>query len=237
MTQNELRRLAEQNISGFNGSGVSFYDGSDDPSLMFPDGINNFAEEDQSGLFYSFTLANVGSAAEARSLAIIPGYFTSASEIKDNAGSAVAAILKEGDVITTTDKVVTCKGKPKSYDEFLAFIKNNPARLLGMKMQVDDDSQLSEDITVRKISPFRSLQDRTISPSIFKNSSQNNSKLVEIPLQDEQLDNQTVMLYTLGAGRTVTFTFFIGAIRNVAGELDAKAKIARKNIGLNRQFS
>ena len=175
---------------------------------------------------YSLTIKNVGTSAEDQTIAIIPAYFSEAAKIKDAAGSAVDAIIKEGTVIATTDKVVTAVGKPKSIDEFLLFVKHNPVRVTGIKMSVDDSAQFSEDILIRKESPLRDLGFTTISPANYKNSQQMNDKIVEIPLPDAQFDNQTSVITKIQAGRTVTITFFFGAIRNEAALLDQDVKMA-----------
>lgn len=130
---------------------------------------------------YTMTIKNVGTAAIDQTIAIIPAYFTDASKIKDAAGAAVAAILKEGNVITTTNAVVTAVGKPKSIDEFLLFVKLNSMRITGIKMNVDDSAQFSEDILIRKESPLRDLGFTTISPANYKNSQQMNDKIRRDP--------------------------------------------------------
>ncbi len=175
---------------------------------------------------FTMTIANVGTAAIDQSIAILPAYFTTASQVKNASGSAVAAIIKEGSVITTTNAVVTAVGKPKSIDEFLAFVKLNPVRITGMKISVDDPAQFNNDFLFRKESPLKDLGFVTKSPANYQNSMQNNNKIVEIPLTDAQFDNQTSVVTTIGAGRTMTITFFIGAIRNEAAMLDAAVKSA-----------
>ena len=175
---------------------------------------------------FTMTIANVGSAAVDQSLALLPAYFTAASQVKNASGAAVAAIIKEGQVITTSNAVVTAVGKPKSIDEFLAFAKLNPFRVTGMKIAVDDPTQFNNDFLFRKESPLKDLGYVTKSPANYANSMQNNPKIVEIPLTDVQFDNQTSVVTTIGAGRTMTITFFIGAIRNDAAILDAQVKTA-----------
>ena len=175
---------------------------------------------------YSLTIKNVGSAAEDQTIAIVPAYFTTAAKVKDATGTAVAAIIKEGTVIATTNKEVTAVGKPKSIDEFLLFVLHNPVRVTGIKMSVDNSAQFSEDILIRKESPLRDLGFMTISPANYKNSQQMNDKIVEIPLPDAQFDNQTSVVTKIQAGRTVTITFFFGAIRNEAALLDQDVKMA-----------
>lgn len=175
---------------------------------------------------FTLVLKNNDSAAEDQTIALLPAYFEDAASVKDGAGAAVDAIIKEGTVIATATKTVTATGKPKSIDEFLKFIKLNPTRITGMKISVDDTEQFGQDILVRKESPFRDLGFKTISPSTYQNSMQNNPKLIEIPLDDMQFDSQTSVVTTIMAGRTMTVTFFIGEIRNEAAILDQNAQLA-----------
>lgn len=103
-------------------------------------------------------------------------------------------------------------------------------RFTGLKMLVNNTDQFEEELCIRKLSPLGDLGYETITPSTYKDSKQTDDKRVEIPLNNFQLDDQTAVLFTLKAARTVTFTFFSGAIRNVAGELNAKASAARANL-------
>jgi hypothetical protein len=177
---------------------------------------------------FTLTVTNTGSSAEDRTIALLPAYFTDKSQVKDSAGAAVAGILCEGLVCGTVvgNNNVQAVGKPKSIDEFLAFIKQNPLRITGLKMKVDNTDQFSEDLLFRKESPFKDLGFVTKSPSNYENSMANNDKIVEIPLTDAQFDNQTSVVTTIKAGRTVTFTFFVGAISNQAAMLDQTVKSA-----------
>jgi len=175
---------------------------------------------------FTMTIVNNGSAAVDQSIALLPAYFTDKTQVKNSAGVAVAAIVAEGQIISTANAVVTATGKPKSINEFLAFVKLNPVRITGMKIKVDDSSQFVNDILFRKESPLKDLGYITKSPANYQNSMQNNDKIVEIPLTDAQFDNQTSVVTTIGAGRTMTITFFIGAIRNEAAMLDAAVKSA-----------
>ena len=231
MNQVELQRRAEKALSSYDG-GV--YDGGNDDLVQFSGAANSFNDEGKKDLNYSMTITNQGTAAEDQVIAICPGYFALAADIKDAQGDAVAGIALDGDIVATAGKEVVGKGSPKKIDEFLAFIKNNPTRFIGMKMLVDDAEQFEEEIYIKKISPFRNLEDRQIIPSHYKDSSQLDDKRVEIPLEDFQLDNQTIVLMKIKAGRRVTINFFAGSILNTAAALDVKAKKAR--LGLSRGF-
>ena len=180
MTQNllsikELEARAMRNIHNYEGNR---------PNVQRNETGRNYAGQSAalaSQTTYSLTIKNVGTAAIDQTIAIIPAYFSDAAKIKDAAGAAVSAIIKEGTVIATTDKVVTAVGKPKSIDEFLLFVKYNPVRVTGIKMGTDDSAQFSEDILIRKESPLRDLGFTTISPANYKNSQQMNDKIRRDP--------------------------------------------------------
>lgn len=221
MSVKNLENRAMRNIRNYEGNRPGFQSLETGRNYNGASAVQAFG-----GLSYTMTVKNVGTSAEDQTIALLPAYFAAAANIKDAAGAAVDAIIKEGTVIATADKVVTANGKPKSIDEFLLFIKNNPCRITGLKIKVDDNSQFAEDILFRKESPFRDLGFKTVSPSNYENSMQNNDKIVEIPLTDAQFDNQTSVVTTIKAGRTVTYTFFIGPIRNEAALLDQDVKLA-----------
>ena len=235
MDKKQIIAMAEQGLSSsFNGyEGVNRqggYNGLSDLGLSFVGGASSFVDETKNGVQYAMTIANLGVAAVDRVLALHPGYLTVAGEITNAAGVAAAAIVSDGVVIATVDATIVCTGKPKPIKQLQAFVNRNPTRFTGLKMLVNNSDQFEEELYVKKLSPFKNMEDQTINPSAFKNSNQTDDKRVEIPLEDFQLDDQTVVVFTLKAGRQVTFTFFAGAIANPAGELNAKAILARTNM-------
>lgn len=242
MKREEILRRAQAGLTSRFDGGLSpyvgapmVYTGKGDKGLSFTGGpAASFADEANNDRQFSMTISNLGTAAEDRVLALHSGYLTTLAEILDSSGTAAAAIVTDGTIISTTDKVVTCSGSPRKIAHLKSFVNSNPTRFTGLKMLVNDSDQFEMPLCVRKLSPFSDLGYTMINPSIYKNSNQQNDKRVEIPLNDFQLDDQTVVVFTLKAGRSVTFTFFGGAIRNNAGELNAKATEARTNLGLNR---
>lgn len=234
MTQKEIQAQAEKNLSssfaGYEGDRRVGYVGQYDLGLSFVGSSSSFVDESKNGIQYSLTVSNLDTAAEDQVLALHPGFLTLAAEITNAAGIACAAIVADGTIIATATKVVTCTGKPKPIKQLQAFVNRNPTRFTGLKMLVNNSDQFEEELYVKKLSPFKNMEDLTINPSAFKNSNQTDDKRVEIPLEDFQLDDQTTVVFTLKAGRSVTFTFFAGAIANSAGELNAKAILARSNM-------
>jgi hypothetical protein len=208
------------------------YVGRNDHAIQFEGNASSFADEGKTGLIFTMTIANIGSAATDRSIALCPGYFGAAADIKDSNGNAVAAIVSEGTIVGAagTNDILSGKGKPKSITEFLGFIKYNPSRFTGLKILVDNSAQFDNIIYVKQNSPFRNLQDMQIYPNTYKDSTQNDDKRVEIPLENFQMDNNTTVTTVISAGRTVTYTWFVGAIKNSAYELASKAATARMNL-------
>jgi hypothetical protein len=228
MTEAQKAALAARNLSPAY-EGQDLYTGAGDVGVQFEGSASSFADEGKTGLIYTMTITNNAANAIDRSLALNPGYFTSASEIKDSNGSAVAAIVAEGTIVGSGVTACTGAGKPKSITEFLGFLKYNPTRFTGVKMLVDDAAQFDNTIYIKQNSPFRNLEDRQVYPNVYKDSTQTDTKRVEIPLEDYQMDNNTTVITTISAGRTVTFSWFVGAIKNAAFELAQKAQIGRAN--------
>lgn len=237
MNKKDILKKAEASLtSNFNGAGAPMsnyvggndYIGLNDDALSFAG--NSFADEANNDRQFSITITNTGASAVDRVLALHSGYLTTLAEILDSAGNAAAAIVTDGTVISTSGAEVVCSGSPRKIAHLKSFVNANPTRFTGLKMLVNDSDQFEYPLCVRKLSPFSDLGYTMINPSIYKNSNQQNDKRVEIPLNDFQLDDQTAVIFTLKAGRSVTFTWFGGAIRNVAGELNAKATKARKTL-------
>lgn len=219
----ELEARAMKNVRNYEGAKAPLvYENGRNYNGMAPRAVAPTPKQ------FSMTITNTGSSAVDRSIAILPAYFTDKSQIKNAVGSAVDGIITEGLVCGTVvgNNNVQATGKPKSIDELLAFAKLNPFRVTGMKLKVDDTDQFSEDILIRKESPLQDLGFITKSPSAYENSLANNDKIVEIPLSDVQFDNQTSVITTIKAGRTMTITFFIGVIANQAAQLDQAVKSA-----------
>jgi hypothetical protein len=241
--QESLRKLS-QNYEGADQFG-GFGQKSVYPGVMpnrfggSPSGID-FIDENQlaEDHVFSFTIQNVGTAAVDRNIALCPGYYTpeQVSLMKDNLGNAVDAIIREGLVIGTTanNNDLNCISQNKPIDELLQFTKFNPTRFTGMKIQCASALQFGQAINVKQCSPFKNLNDKTYLPDSYKNASQYDITRVEIPLDHFQYDNNTLIVWKILKQTSVTITLFGGAILNVAGEFDRKARLARQ--GLNRTF-
>jgi hypothetical protein len=219
--------------------GNAGYTGSGDVSVQFNGGASSFVDENKTGLHYSMTIKNIGANSVDRLIALLPAYLSLAADIKDASGSAVAAVIKEGAEVVGTivgGDALSANGSPKSINEFLGFLKNNPTRFTGLKMKVDDSAQFEENIYIKQMSPFRNLTDDVIVPANYKDSNQTDDKRVEIPLENFQMDSNTIVIMKVLAGRTITMTWFAGAIKNQSYELAVKAAVARQNSGVGRAY-
>lgn len=120
-----------------------------------------------------------------------------------------------------------------SIEDFIAWVQQNPTRLIGMKIEATTSAtQLSQPLVMKKFSPFRQLAETVIRPSTKQNENTFRDKIATIPTPGTQLDGQTQTLYTLNASETVVITFFMGATLNTAKALDNKAAAA---VGRNAQ--
>lgn len=234
MKKEQIIAFAENRLSssfmGYEGDKRPGYVGQYDLGLSFVGNASSFVDETKNSIQYAITISNLGAAAVDRVLALHPGYLTAVGDITNAAGTVCAAIVTDGVIIATADATIVCTGKPKPIAQLQKFVNGNPTRFTGLKMLVNNSDQFEEELYIKKLSPFKNMEDVTINPSSFKNSNQTDDKRVEIPLEDFQLDDQTTVVFTLKAGRSVTFTFFVGAIANKAGELNSKAILARANM-------
>ncbi|MDR1172981.1 MAG: hypothetical protein LBL24_11065 [Bacteroidales bacterium] len=214
-----------------------YYIGFGDQSIDFDgDESTTFADEERlaEGHQFVFTIDNTGSAAVSRRLALCPAYFsdTILDQMTDNKGNAIDAIIKEGIVIgkAADNNALTVESENKTIDELLRFVLFNPTRFIGAKLQCNSNNQFGQSLNIRHCSPFRNLQDKTITPDTYKNSSQFDQTRVEIPLDNFQFDDQTLISWNILPQSRVTVTLYGGAILNKAKELNKKASSARANL-------
>lgn len=226
-----IEELAARNLSNYEGAEYN-YTGYEDTNLQFVGPAqNSFVNESQNALSFSMKFTNTDANAVDR-IALCPGYFTTASLIKDEAGTACAAIVTDGTIIGTANDLNRLVGIAinKPIQEFLDFVKRNPTRVIGIKMLVDNATQFDSVIYVKQNSPFRNLQDSTINPNTFKDETNNDPLRVSIPTQNLQFDDQSTVTTKILAGRTVTYSLYIGGIVNPAASLSNKAVAAQKTI-------
>jgi hypothetical protein len=207
------------------------YSGMGDMFVDFGSNARSFADfaggnVATAGERFSIQITNNATSAVDKVIAIVPAFFTSAAEIQTHTGRTCDVILADGTIDTTTNKEVVVTSDPKSVKSFLQYIKYNPTIIIGAKMRVDNQEQFDESFYVTRVKPTGNLQDRTIPPSVFKNSTQNNELLAEIPFNGIQFDNQTIVLLKIRDGRSLNIDFFLGASLNTAAALSRKQTLA-----------
>ena len=215
---------------------LSNYEGEDDyEGLEFDFGgasKQSFFNEKQTNQFYKFKLSNKGASAVDRVIAISFAQFTAEAQMA-TAGITVDGLLKDGAVIPgalVAEQVTATPADPKStINQFLAWCKLNPTRVVGMTIDSDDPNQFETLIEVSQWSPFRRLgSDFIIDVSEYYRVYQQSAKKIEMDLIPKdhvfQIDNNNIVLFMLKAGREVNITLKIGAINNQAGKLKKAAK-------------
>lgn len=175
--------------------------------------IDNTADN----LSVGISLKNSGSS--PITVCLFPGSLKSKEEILKVVGKQCDGIATD----TIANLAVECT---TSMSFLHRFLENNPTALVEMQLSVDNERQLSHPITLTQASPFRTLGSQN-TPKNKQRSGDANTKLVSIPFKTTQLDDQTQMFITVGAGRSVELTLFVGASFNRA------ASFARTAVALD----
>lgn len=199
------------------------YDGYGDDALDFEGsgGVQaNFSSEVQAGRRFSITLKNVaGDNNITNAVDKLVRLFASHHQ-----PAGAPPVVTEG-----VNAVIGCtiNGAPKSFANLQAFIKNNPLRVVGMKIESSHMEQIGRFMKISKNSPFRDLESQTITFSDFRNEKVFQDKIVTIA-QPFQLDDQTDLDFMLAAECVTTITFYLGASLNTALQLSKKGKRAAR---------
>lgn len=199
--EKNFRNRVERNLS-------SNYVGEDDDLLQYTG--------EKKAHVFTQTIKNNGLATVT--VALVPGYYEDKSMLKNDDGTAIDGLITDA----IADVVIS--GNPKPVYDFVEFVKRVPARVKQLKMLVNDASQFENPLKVRKLSPFTNLGDQAIYPSNFKLSNQFDDKRVEIPMEDLQIDAQTVVLLAVNPGAQITITWFIDRVLNDAAALSKKVE-------------
>ena len=189
----------------------------------------NVPKNHENGKIFTIEFDNTSANSEARTVAIFPGYFPTAAEIKDPNGNPVAAIITEGvtvGAVVDTDNL-SVSGDSAPVDELLYFVSKVPTAFSKIRVEVDEKTQLNQPLQIKKLSPFDGGKWETkIKPSNHRDLNQQDTLAADIPAwsYDFQADDQTVVLYTIGAGRKVTMSFYASEFMNLSAMLDMKRK-------------
>lgn len=203
--------------------------------IFFPDGIDNFVNESPNNTYYKLELTNNGASAVDRVLCICPGPYTTIAQLNSlGLGVSVDAIISDGDIIDTADKKVTGVGEPGSVLSWLKDFGNYPTRITDITFEVNITTQLQQVLKTFRDTPYvqNLIPGQQYNPSTRKLNTNFNDKLITIPMNHLQFDNQTIVIYTLKAGATVTLTFGIGGRFDQAKFLDNEAKKSWSTYGI-----
>ena len=206
--------------------------------IFFTGAAQNFANGDQTDKIYTIELDNTATAAIDQVIAICPGDAYTAAQLSTLLGSTVHAVIADGEIIDTTDKEVSAAGTPGTILSFLRRIRRAPQRFAGLTMEVSLAGQLTQPLKIYKDNPL--IGDPVIVNQLYpnkaKSNTQNNDKLVHIPLQHFQMDSDHIIVFTLKAGGTVSMSFVPEGYASLAEMLNNEAvkEFADKN--LKRQY-
>jgi len=180
---------------------------------------NPINDEKATQAIFQIKLNNIG--ADDKIIALHAGSLLTVDEIATLIGVTVDAIAKTGVVIVSN---VTCTTKANtSLEHFQRYLNLNPTRIIRIKVESNEEDQLSESLVLAKYSPVMKLGSQEVIPSNAKRQSDLQTKLVLLDLPNHQLDDQTVFYTNLLAGRTLTLTLFLGAAINTASNLEQMA--------------
>jgi hypothetical protein len=230
MNLQRIQQLADDDfMTPYEGDGAVTYTGYGDDMVDFGgDNIQgHFGKEIISQRRFTVTLVNT-CLTEKQAL-LCPSY-----DPTFPAGNVQGAPIRDGIVVTDGATTLTAAGSPKSIANLLAFATFNPMRLIGMKVVSNVQDQLAKQMTIRRKSPFSTLQDQFIDLASYTSEMANNDKMVTVRGLNYQFDNQTEIILPVAAsdGVTnprVTVTLYFGAVLNTASALNKKSDKAGNN--------
>lgn len=192
------------------------YTGYGDDHLDFGGQGIDFSNEIAVDRVFNIVLANTSGAAQT--VLLCPSYNPSST------------ILVADGVIGGVANF-TGSGSPKTIANLLTFISRNPTKLVAMKISATDATQLAQVINIVPKSPFKDLESKRIMLSSFTSESNQNDKMVTVPLHNGnyQFDDQTEWNLTIPNNCTTTISLYFGVTLNTAAALSRKAEKAGQN--------
>lgn len=223
-----IEQQADNFLSNFGGPNLEFvgqeyrggddpYDGYGDAMVDFGEGTstaNSFQNEVESGRRFTVTLDNTANAAP-KTMILNPSFDPSSPNIATD-GSSLSI---EGTAVIVT-------GQFKKLKALQEFIKYNPTRCIGFKMEATSSTQIAQSMKLFGRSPFRDLESEQVVFSDYRSSATFQDKIVEVNYK-HQWDHQTEIQFVVAANTSVTVTFYFGGILNAAKGLRKKAAAAQ----------
>ncbi len=221
MNLQRINAVARQaGYSGYEGDAHGeMYSGYGDEFLDMGKGAD-FSQEMATGKIFVITIAN-GSAAIQKVL-LTPSLSPS-DEYR---------VIRDGQIPTAAGAgaiaTLVGSGSPSTIKEWLAYIADNPSRVLGFQVSSDSALQLAKIITITRKSPYGTLENELIPLVAYRSENAFNDKLATVR-RPFQVDNQTEVTVDIPANSTTSFVLYMGASLNVAKALNDKAMIAGGN--------
>ncbi|MCX6250724.1 MAG: hypothetical protein NTX61_08230 [Bacteroidetes bacterium] len=207
-----------ENFDGFEG-----YTGYDDSFVDFGGFNMSFANAGDSGRIFVMTITNSDTTA-AHIAYLTPGYFWVP-------GATVNGVVKTGAFNDTSGVAgLSGSGSPKVIEEFLGFIMHNPVAIHGIKVEGSVTAQVSQQLIIEQLSPFKVLQQGIINLGSYQNENTFRDKIVTVPTPALIVSNQVRISISIPAGCTTTFTWLAGAILNPSHALAQKMNKAKRTI-------
>ena len=226
MTTQDLEMQAQRNLSSYEGDETSYVGMGDDALSFNGSPAKSFIAEQDSDVAFSFKLVNTF--ATDKVVALSAAYFQTPADLAASFGSTVDAIIADGLLLgsATAGLTATASLSNFSINGLMGFVKYNPTRIVELVINSTSASTFGKVIQTGTISPFRRQSQNQLSLTNVTRPEQFNDKKGFINLanrNDFQLDNQNVILFTVGAGESIDLTYKIGAVLNNARSLSKKA--------------
>jgi hypothetical protein len=208
---------------------TAIYTGYNDDLVDFDGQATDFANEVAGQRTFTLTFTNLIQTG-VKYAGLSPAYIHTYA-----AGNINGAPIATGVMVTDTGKTLTAQGTPKAIEELTAFLADNPARLVSMKIVSNNADQLAQMCIIKQRSPFRNLEDSYLNLADYTVETSNNDKMLTLKGLQYQFDKQTEFLFPIvpsADGVTAvktTITLKFGAVLNTAAALNKKAYAAGHN--------
>ena len=211
----------EGDFEGYTGAGDDFVD--------FGGFNKSFANAGDSGRIFVMTIVNA--AGGNLSAYLCPGYTY-------YPGTTANGVALDGAFNDTSGAAgLTGSGTPKAIKEFFSFLMYSPVAIGGIKIESSVATQVSQQLIIEHLSPFKVLEQQIINLGSYQNENTFRDKIVTVPTPNLVMSSNTRITLPIVAGSTCTITFLAGAILNPAHALQQKmgrAKHTISRVGLPR---
>jgi hypothetical protein len=148
-----------------------------------------------------------------------------------------ALVVKDGAIIgNSTEGYVTSSSASSSIQLLHDYLKIAPSNLVGVKIESTDSSQLSQILTIKEASPFRTMESKEIFLGTYLGADAVKN-IINVPTNGVILGPETELALNIVSGANLNITFFFGAVVSQSTALKKKLVRAVKSIsrvGLDR---